>query len=258
MRPLAHPDPGVDDHAEDPLRADQHPVRAGAGARARQPPALPLAVQGHRPHRLDQVVDVGVEGREVAAGAGRDPAAQRRVLERLREVAQGEAVLAQLLLEHAARWRRPGSAPPSRPRRPRGRGPSAAGRCVTTPGYSLAHPRLDPADDAGAAAVGDRRRPLVGAEVEDDVDVLGGLGVRDQVGRVRELAPKAADDVAVGLAEGVRRPGRSGRRRTSPRSAFGGFRRGSGSSTASSGTGSSISSTSKPSRSVTALAIPST
>ena len=36
------------------------------------------------------------------AGAGRDPAAERRVLERLREVAQRQAVLAELRLERRA------------------------------------------------------------------------------------------------------------------------------------------------------------
>ena len=100
----------------------------GARARARQPPALPGPARGDRPHRLDQVVDVGVEGREVAAGPGRDPAAEGRVLERLREVAQGQAVLAQLLLEHRARSPRPGSAPPATPGRPPAPGRAAAGR----------------------------------------------------------------------------------------------------------------------------------
>ena len=47
--------------------------------------------------------------REVPAGPGRDPAAQGRVLEGLREVAQGQAVLAQLLLE--PRPARPGLDP---------------------------------------------------------------------------------------------------------------------------------------------------
>ena len=85
-----------------PSEPDQHPVRARARAGARQPPALPGAARGERADRLDQVVDVGPDGREVAAGAGRDPAAEGRVLERLREVAQGEPVLAELLVERRA------------------------------------------------------------------------------------------------------------------------------------------------------------
>ena len=68
----------------------------------------------------------------------------------------------------------------------------------------VADPRLDPADDAGPAAVGDRRRAGVGAPGEHRLDL--GLVARpgDQVGRMLDLAAKAADDVAVGLAERVR------------------------------------------------------
>jgi hypothetical protein len=40
---------------------------------------------------LHEIVDVGVEGREMAAGAGRDPAPEGRVLKALREVAQRDA-----------------------------------------------------------------------------------------------------------------------------------------------------------------------
>ena len=52
-----------------------------------------------RAHRLDEVLDVRPQRREVAAGARGDPAAERGVLERLREVAQRQPVLAQLRLE---------------------------------------------------------------------------------------------------------------------------------------------------------------
>ncbi len=65
---------------------------------------------------------------------------------------------------------------------------------------AIAEARLDPADHARPAAEGDRRGVLVGAVVEHQVDVLGGLRERDQVGRVRELSPEAADDVPVRLA----------------------------------------------------------
>ncbi len=91
--------PRLRDHAEDALGADQHPIRARARAGARQPPRLDRSRRGDGGDRLDEVVDVGVEGREMPAGAGGDPAAQGRELERLREVAQGQAVLAQLVLQ---------------------------------------------------------------------------------------------------------------------------------------------------------------
>ena len=74
------------------------------------------------------IVDVGRAGRVVAAGAGREPAAERRELERLREVAQRQAVRRELVLERgpsvpapirasrlvASTSRTPASAPRSR------------------------------------------------------------------------------------------------------------------------------------------------
>ena len=125
---LLHAHPGLGDHAEDPLGADQHPVGARPGAGARQAAALPDAARRDRAHRLDEVVDVGVQRGEVAAGAGGDPAAERRVLERLRVVAQRQPVRLQLLLELRARWRRPGCARRARPGRPRARGRAGRGR----------------------------------------------------------------------------------------------------------------------------------
>ena len=94
---IAHPRLG--DDAEDPLAADHQAVGAGPGARAREPAALPPALRREHPHRLDEVVDVGVVRRVVAARAGGDPAAERREAEALREVAQREAVRPQLVLE---------------------------------------------------------------------------------------------------------------------------------------------------------------
>ena len=202
-RALVHAHPGLGDHAEDPLGADQHPVGARPGARAGQPAALPGAGRGDRPHRLDQVVDVGPDGREVPPGPGRDPAAEGRVLERLREVAQGQPVLGELLVERRAEH------PGLDPRRPRDRVDlehpvERAEVDRHRARVVVADPRLDPADDAGAAAVGDRRGAGVGAPREHRLDL--GLVARagDEVGRVLEPAAKAADDVAVGLAERVR------------------------------------------------------
>ena len=66
-------------------------------------------------------------------------------------------------------------------------------------------PRLHPADDAGAAAERDRHRVGVRAPGQPPLHV--GLLARERhhVGRLGELAAKAAHHVAVGLAEGVRR-----------------------------------------------------
>ena len=86
-----------------PSEPSSMPVGRRAGARARQPPRLPhLAADGQRAHRLDEVVDVRRAGREVAARARGDPAAERRELERLRVEAQRQPVLGELLLEPRA------------------------------------------------------------------------------------------------------------------------------------------------------------
>ena len=75
---------------------------------------------------------------------------------------------------------------------------------VTTPCVLVADPRLDPADDAGAAAEGNRGEAVVGAPGEDPLEVGLVAGPGDDVRRAGELAAEAADDVAVGLAERVR------------------------------------------------------
>ena len=134
-------------------------IRSGLGP-APEPGSRRLSIIARRrdgADRLDQVVDVRVERREVPAGAGRDPAAERRELERLREVAQRQAVLAQLVLE--ARAGRAGLDP----RRARVRSTSSTRSSrrrsiVDRAGVAVADRGLDAADDAGPAAVRDRRR----------------------------------------------------------------------------------------------------
>ena len=51
---------------------------------------------------LHEIVDVRVERCEMAAAAGRDPAAERRIFEALRKMAQREAMRAQLRFERRA------------------------------------------------------------------------------------------------------------------------------------------------------------
>ena len=197
------PDPRLGDHAEDPLGADQHAVGARAGARAGQPAALPGPARGDRAHGLDQVVDVRVERREVPAGAGGDPAAERRELERLREVPQRQPMLAELVLEPRAR--RPGLD---------ARGPRhgidlehAVERAQVerdSTRVAVAHGRLDTANHARPAAVRDRGRARVRAPFEHGLALALVARERDHVRRVVEAAAEGAHDVAVGLAVGVR------------------------------------------------------
>ena len=115
------------------------------------------------------------QGGEVPARARDDPAAERRVLERLREVAQRQAVLAQLLLEPRAgragldaRRARDGSTSSTRSS---ARMSSGARRVATS--------RLHAADDARAAAERDRRGSGIGAPVEQPLHVgLARAGAR--------------------------------------------------------------------------------
>ena len=148
---------------------------------------------------------MGLQGGEMPAGPGRDPAPERRELERLREVAEGQAVRAQAVLEIRTEragpdQRRAGDlvdlGDPAQPAEiDRDRAPVA-----------VPDPRLDAADDAGAAAERNRGEPALGAELEQAPDVVLIAGERDQVGRSLEAAAEAADDVAVGAAHGMPDP----------------------------------------------------
>ena len=165
----------------------------------------------------------GCRGGEVAAGAGGDPAAQRGELERLREVAQREAV---------RRGAASSSAGPGRPAWMRaaretrvdlehaGRG--APGRRRPRRG-SRSTPRLDAAHHAGAAAVGDRRGAGGGAPVEHRSTSASSRGKATRSGGCANSPAEAAHHVAVGLAvacagtlvrvDGADRGERGGRRR---------------------------------------------
>ena len=78
--------------------------RSGAGpappAGSRRVSSIPAG--RHDRQSFDLLVDVRGTGGVVAAGARGDPAAERRELERLRKVAEGEAVRLQLLLERGS------------------------------------------------------------------------------------------------------------------------------------------------------------
>jgi hypothetical protein len=199
-----HTHPGIDDHAERALRACEHPVGARAGAGSGQPPRGPLARGRNRTDRLDQVLDVRPQGCEVAGRARGDPAAEGRVLERLREVAQGEAVLGELGLERGA-----------------GRAPLDAGRARDRVDLEHAVERAqvdrdravvrradirgDSADDGGASTERDRGDALGDAPLEHALQIALLARARDEVRGMVEASAKAADHIGVGLAEGMAR-----------------------------------------------------
>ena len=123
---------------------------------------------------------------------GRDPAAQGRVLKRLREVAQRQAVLAELLLQ-------PGPGRPSLdPRRQRLRvdlqHPVQPAQ-VERDDRPLPEPRLNAADDAGPAPERHHRRALRLAPAQHHLDLRLVARQGNQVRRVRELPPEAPHDI---------------------------------------------------------------
>ena len=91
-RPPLQPHPRLGDDSERALGADHHPVGARAGAGAGQAARLHRAGRRDGADAFDEIVDMRIERGEMAAGAGRDPAAQGRELEALRIVADREAV----------------------------------------------------------------------------------------------------------------------------------------------------------------------
>src|SRR5262249_24383049 len=93
----AHPRFG--DHAEDAFGAEEQPIRARSRARSGESARGDDAGGGHHTQQFHEYVDGGVKRREVAAGTGRDPPAERAELERLREVAERETVRPEALLE---------------------------------------------------------------------------------------------------------------------------------------------------------------
>ena len=98
-RPILDAHPRLGDDPERPFAAEHHAVRAWAGAAPRQPPRLPPPARSEHARRLNEVIDVGVIGGVVAAGARRDPAAERGAREALREVTQRVAMRPKLVFQ---------------------------------------------------------------------------------------------------------------------------------------------------------------
>ena len=83
--------------------------------------------------RFHEIVDVGVERREMAAAARRDPAAERRILEALRKMAQREPVRLAAAPRAPGRRCRPRSARRARSCRPPSPCPCSRRSIVTAP-----------------------------------------------------------------------------------------------------------------------------
>ena len=194
--------PGLRDHAQRPLRAEDEVVVLRPGGR----PGHFLCLDGPRgrdhPRALDEVVDVRVIGREVPARVGGDPPAQRRELVGLGVVPELEAVVGEAVLdlraERAGLNARPAGLLVDREDRVHPAGVQRDDARV--PAADVA---LDAADDAGPAAVGNDRDALLGGPLQQGGDLVLGLGLRDDVGCRPEVPPEATDLVPVGVAVGV-------------------------------------------------------
>ena len=138
-----------------------------------------------------------VESREVTARARRDPAAEGRELKRLREVAERQAVLAQLRLEHR-------SARAGLDAR-RQRGTIDLEHAVDRRDVDRHHPReappvdarLDAADRARSPAERDHRRARAECPLEHRLELGLVPWAGHDVRRLVELAAERPDDVAV-------------------------------------------------------------
>src|SRR5262249_54835472 len=88
------------------FRPDEDPVRAGTSAGSGQAPRFNYPGRRDHADRLHEIVDMRVEGGEVATRAGRDPSTQRGKFKRLWKIANGVAVRAKLIVqrrtEHAS------------------------------------------------------------------------------------------------------------------------------------------------------------
>ena len=225
-RPVLEPHPRLGDDAENAFGADDEPLGRGAGARARQPPRLEHALGRHHAHALDEIVDVRVERGEVPARARRDPAAQGRILEALREMAQRQAVRLQLRLD----------------RRAEGAAFDAGGARGAIHFEDAAHAaevdredaalplgraaRLDPADDARSGAERHDRRVRAARPIEQRGDICLAASDRPPRRARRHNRPQGRAHSRDRPCRRCARRGRRARSSTSAASEAGGARRG--------------------------------
>ena len=204
-RPLLETDPRFGDHAEDSLGTEEEAVRRGPGTRAGYSVGLDRPGRRHHPERFHEVVDVGVVGRVVPARAGRDPSADRAVLERLGEVPEGQCGGSQLVLE--VRPIGAGTDPSGTADRVDLRDAGQSGEIDRHDSFEpVAHGApFDTADDRRAAAEGDRShsRPRTPVEKVDQLPLVPRAG--DEVGCRRQIAGQRAHHVAERLPVGVGR-----------------------------------------------------
>ncbi len=202
LRAVLHPEPGLGDHSERALAAEQHPVRARPRPGAGQAAGLPPADGGARGDRFDEVVDV-LQRRGVVAGrTGGQPAPDRRLLVGLREEAEAQTVRAEggvsggperarcdaggparaVDLEHAGELLQI-----QRDHRPLDRGRDGP----------------DSTDHTAAATEGDDPGAGLSGPGQDLLDLSRSRRADDQIRRRPDVAVEAAQQIEVGAADRV-------------------------------------------------------
>src|SRR5262245_35974442 len=88
--------------AEDAFGADEQAIGAWPGSGAWQPAGLDDAIRGRHPQAFNEFVDMGIEAREMATGAGRDPTSEGGIGEALREMPERQPVRPQLFFDRRA------------------------------------------------------------------------------------------------------------------------------------------------------------
>ena len=203
--PRLHAHPRLGDHAQRAFGAAEQPLRRRARTGGRQPPGLQHAARRHHADGLHELVDMGVQRREVAARARRYPPAQRRPFERLREMPQRQAERLQLRLQRRAQRAR------RDPRGPRGtvdfQHPLQVAKVdADRAGIAVTHIGLDPADHAGATAERDRRRAGLAAPVQHRHQLVLAAREGHEIGRVRVIPAEGPHQVTEGPAVRVGSP----------------------------------------------------
>ena len=166
---------------------------------------------------FDKIVDMRFGGRVVTAGAGDDPAAERRELEALRVVPERQSMRPKLVLE-----RRPVNARTD---------PRRAACTIDLMHFVeafeiernrrrvfIADSRFDTPDNARSTAERNDSDVVASSPIEDGRDLVFSFGKSDEIGRVRYVAHPHAQDVRERSAVGVQQPivrrcGEAGRQR---------------------------------------------
>ncbi len=194
---------GFGEDAEAAFGSEHHFAQIDAGGRGRKGRDQQRALGRLDAASGEQLLDAAVTQRLLAGRARGDPAAQRRILERLRKMTEGVALRAQLRLQI-----RTGDAGAEARqlrlaiefdelRQP---------RQVDGEHRLLARGRGQVAGDAGAAAVGNHRRGAAPGVLEQFAHLLAAFGKGDAVGHDAYPAVAQLQPVGQALAEAAAQP----------------------------------------------------